>query len=139
MEVLASIDIEDAMQEVFNGLGIASCAPPVPSDIGSTLPHVMPWALGSGYRMNLVQDLFSLSIDVRAETHEEAARLAGTVCGIVRALKGRMVGGVQCYGGEIDREPYPNPDPEHPNIPRYTVGAQVVCRAAPRELPDWPE
>lgn len=139
MEVLASIDIEDALQEAFNAIGIESCAPPVPSDIGNVLPHVMPWALGSGYRMNLVQDMFSVSIDVRAADHAEAAELAGTVCGVIRALKGRMLGGVQCYEAQIDREPYPNPDPDHPDIPRYTLAAQVVCRARPVTLPDWPE
>ena len=125
--VLASIDIDDAMREAFEGFGIASCAPPVPADIGSALPHVMPWAL-PGTRINPVEDAFELSIDVRAATWGEAARTAGTVCGIVRSLGGTTLGGVPCYGADVTRTPYHNPDPDHPTIPRYTLAARVYAR-----------
>lgn len=123
MDRLNTIDIEDALQAIFNDEGIVSCAPPVPADL-STMCVV---TRTGGFERAYIQDVHVLSIDCYAPEMVDAVNTANALCGIIRALPGKSVG-TTCYTTEVTTLPYMNPDPTHPTLARVTIGAQVATR-----------
>lgn len=127
--ILRTIDIEDALQQALNAEGIAACAPPVPADLGSTLPFVVLTRTG-GSEQSLVQDWHYVSVDVYAATVASAMTAASFLTAWFRALPGSTIGGVPCYKCDINAYPYNNTDQDNPKLARATFGVHVLTRVA---------
>lgn len=125
IEDLLRQDIPKALEGAFL---IYGAAPPVPETIGTNLPLVIPERIG-GNRSSMVIDAHSVAFDVYASTWAEAQEAAGYVVSAISELPYRsdLVGAY--YQSTITTLPYNNPDPEHPDIPRVSVNAQVLTRA----------
>lgn len=91
--------------------------------------HVITVRRSGGMRPIAVVDQAWLSVECFAPTDEAVADLAHLVWGLLHAMKGQVIGGVQCYqvlplGGPADF-----PDPGPPSKPRYTMSVQASFRA----------
>ena len=134
--LIKPVDIEDAMRldmtaiaviEDIDGLTIA--APPVPTDLGADLPYVVVERLG-GTRDSIVVDTHQVGIDIWANDWAEAQAAANTIVGLVSALPWLTPSEAEYLDADIIAHPYNNPDPDHPDIPRVSITAQVSTRAA---------
>lgn len=67
-----------------------------------------------------------LSVDVWASRPAKAAALADRVCGVIASLPLRET--LTEYKTARVMAPYYNPDPNRPNLPRYTFTATVTVR-----------
>ena len=128
----AFIDIENALAD-SGGYG-SMYAPPLPEDFATSLPCALFTRVG-GTIEGRVLSTHNVSVDVYAETWEQA-QLAGAWLGAhIDSLGGQMIG----YGEDDDRievpvytascqAPYNNPDPKHPNVCRVTFLATLATR-----------
>ena len=129
MQALKAADAAAVVAErIADVLEIAASAAPVPEDLGAVLPCVVVYNVG-GYRdaAARVLDTAALSIDVYGETPEQAMNACRTVAALVNALQDAD-GSPHVYRSPITTEPYDNPDPMHPTIPRATCAADIVTR-----------
>ena len=128
----AFIDIENALADAGNYSSV--CAPPLPEDFASSLPFAVFTRTG-GTIEGRVLSIHNVSVDVYAETWEQAQLAAAQAGAFIDALEGQMIG----YGEDDDRvevpcytahcqAPYNNPDPLHPNVPRVTFLATLATR-----------
>ena len=124
-----TIDVEDALQAALNADGYRASAPPIPRDLGSSLPYVLVRRTG-GYENGMVQDMHLASIHVYAEDDAQAMHEADALTAWVRALAGHDLGGVPCYVAAVSTLPYGNPDPDRPELARCTIGVQLLTRTA---------
>ena len=122
-----TIDIEGALVAALKERGTSASAPPVPSRLGSTLPHVHVTRTG-GDEVSIVQDRHRVDVDVYAATSAAAMSAVCELTGWLRSLVGSTLGGVPVYDARVDTLPYDNPDPLHPTIPRATFKASLVTR-----------
>ena len=129
MQALKPIDFAAFVAgRITAALGIAASATPIPEDLGAALPYAVVYNVG-GYRdaQTRVLDTGALSIDVYGETPAQAMDACRTVAALVNALQDAD-GSPQVYRSPITTEPYDNPDPMHPTIPRATCAADIVTR-----------
>ena len=123
-----TIDIEDALRLALADAEVDASAPPIPADLGSTLPWICIERTG-GADAGDVLDAHAVDLDVYADSEAAAIAEAGEICGWVRDLAGReLEGGVPCYRAAVTALPYLNPDPRHPTLARYTVKVQILTR-----------
>lgn len=125
---LEPVDVEELLRLDITTEACPVCAPPVPEDLGSTLPIAMVERDG-GTRMNLVVDAHNATVSVWAATWAEAMAAANALAGAIARLP--MTGGTttQWRTADITGLPSNAPDPAHPTIPRVQLTAQVTCRA----------
>lgn len=122
-----TIDIEDAVRSAIASPSLGASAPPVPPDLGEVLPWVHVTRTG-GSEAGPVLDAHLLDLDVYHAAEASAMETAGALCGAVRDLAGRELGGVPCYRASVTTLPYNNPDPRHPTLARCTLKIQVLTR-----------
>ncbi len=127
------VDIEDLLRQdiplaLSGAFSIYGAAPPVPETLGANLPLVIPERVG-GTRYSMVVDAHNVAFDVYAPTWGEAQEAAGHVVAAVSELPYRSDTVGSYRETQITTHPYNNPDPEHPDIPRVSVNAQVITRA----------
>lgn len=122
----AGNDLETALYEKLTLDNYSASAHALPSNLGSTLPHVHVVRTG-GYTSDMVIEVNSVDFDVYASDQAEAMSAALDLCDWVRSLNGYRVF-TPCYYSEVTTLPYANPDPRHPNIARATFKAQILTR-----------
>ncbi len=125
---LDPMDVEELLRIDLTTDECPVSAPPVPPDLGATLP----WAVverDGGQRVNPVLDQHSVTVSVWAATWAEAMAAADRVAGMVAALPGRADASTQWRTAELTGLPSDAPDPAHPTIPRVQMTASVTCRA----------
>lgn len=135
MPCLIPIDIEDALRldlttaARLGGFSFSVAAPPVPTNLGNTLPYAMVERIG-GTRDEIVVDTHNVAIDVWANDWAEAQitanKLVGLLCGLPYDDGFLAHDYLSC---DINAHPYNNPDPDHQDIPRVSFSAQVLVRA----------
>lgn len=132
---LIPLDIEDALRvdlstaASLGGFSISIAAPPVPYDLGTSLPYAMVERIG-GQRDDIVVDTHDVAIDVWADSWADAQlaadKLLGLLCGLPYAddeLEHDYL------GVQVNALPYNNPDPDHQDVPRVSFTAFVTARA----------
>ena len=134
MQTIIPVDIEDALRidlkraADLGGFSFGISAPPIPADLGNTLPYVVVERIG-GMRESLVVDTHDIGIDVWADEWGEATLAANKVLGLLCGLPYSDDPQVEYLGVEINALPYNNPDPNHQDIPRVSFTAHVKARA----------
>lgn len=125
---LEPVDVEELLRLDLSTETCPVCAPPVPDDLGATLPVAMVERDG-GTRMNLVVDSHNVTVSVWAKTWAEAMTAANALAGAIARLP--MIEGTttQWRTADITGLPSNAPDPAHPTVPRVQLTAQVTCRA----------
>lgn len=118
-----TIDIEDVLQAALNAEGTKAAAPPIPTDLG---PCVAISRTG-GYGQEYVQDVSTVDFDCYERTEAEAMAKACRLTRWARALPEADTG-ASIYASQITVEPYNNPDPNHPTLPRATFTVQITSR-----------
>lgn len=124
-----TIDIEGGLQARLEADGWASCAPPLPSTLGSTLPFVCVTRTG-GTRSAFVQDDHAVTFDVYADTESAAMESACDLTAWAADLVGSDIGGEPCHLVSIGALPYSNPDPRHPTLARASFPARIRTRTS---------
>lgn len=127
---LAPIDIEGAVASVIESVtGVTACAPPLPPDFADALPHVLVTRTGGNNRQRVV-DTHTVSIDVRADTWEQAMEAADGIAAFLRVMHdGSTLYDVPVYSASVGI-PYTNSDPAHPTVPRVSISATITTRSA---------
>lgn len=126
---LEPMDVEDLLRLDLTTDGCPVCSPPVPGDLGSTLPVAMVERDG-GQRMSLVMDQHAVTVSVWAETWAAAMAEADRLAGAVARLPMTPGTTTQWRTADITGLPTNAPDPAHPTIPRVQLTASVTCRAS---------
>lgn len=125
---LEPVDAEDALRLDLSTDGCPVSAPPVPRDLGASLPVAVVQRDG-GTRMNPVMDSHNVTVSVWAASWAEATREANRIAGALARLPSTPGTAVQWRTAEITQLPFAAPDPAHPNVPRVQFAASVTCRA----------
>lgn len=125
---LEPVDVEELLRIDLTTEACPVCAPPVPDDLGATLPVAMVERDG-GTRMNLVIDAHDVTVSVWGETWAEAMAAANALAGSIARLPMTDGTATQWRTADLTGLPSNAPDPAHPTIPRVQLTAQVTCRA----------
>ena len=125
---LEPADVEDLLRLDLTTDACPVCGPPVPDDLGSSLPVGMVERDG-GTRMSLVMDAHNVTVSVWAATWADAMAEANRLAGAVARLPMTQGTTTQWRTADITGLPSNAPDPAHPTIPRVQLTAQVTCRA----------
>lgn len=128
MEVNLPIDVADAVRTWLGDHGVSACAEPLPRDIADSLPVTLVQPIG-GMRSARILDRFAVRLYTWAATYEEAVTECGRAMATLEAAEGGLIGGVPCYRVAPTALPYPAHDPQHPDLPRAAVTADVYARA----------
>lgn len=85
-----------------------------------------------GLRPLMVVDAAWLSVECYAPSDDEASQLASHVWGLLFAMRGQVIDGVQCYRVEAIAGPADMPltDPGEQQRPRFTFAVQASFRMA---------
>lgn len=126
MQLVAPIDIEDALRQDVVLLGVETFAPPAPD---SLVPPCVCFESLGGTSQTPVSHEYDVSVDCWASTEAEAMALANTVCGLVCSLPiQELQSGRQYVTSDVNATPYLNPDPLRPIVPRATFRVTVSIR-----------
>lgn len=127
MQIVAPVDVEDAIREDVGALVAAKCcAPPAPDDLR---PNTVCFTSLGGRAQTEVSHIYRISVDCWASTDAEAVALACEVAGIVSSLPVRKLAH-EWKTSSLNATPYLNPDPLRPTLPRATFAADVSLRGA---------
>lgn len=126
---LEPVDVEDMLRRDLSSEAFPVAAPPVPGDLGDSLPFAMVERDG-GVRMNLVMDSHNVTVSVWARTWSDAMAAANRIAGAVARLPMTAGASTQWRTADVTGLPSNAPDPAHPTIPRVQFTATVTCRAA---------
>ena len=127
-EALEPIDVESALATDLRDAGVEMTSPPVPEDLGASLPLAQAMRVG-GSRINPYVDSHTVTISVWAGTWASAMGAADRLAGAVARLPQTAGTSVHWRESAITLLPHIAPDPAHPTIPRVQLTAQVTCRA----------
>ena len=127
-QALEPIDAEDALRLDLTTEACPVTAPPVPDDLGASLPLACVTRDG-GQRMNLVVDQHNVTVSVWSSTWAEAMRECDRIAGAVARLPMTAGTSVQWRTADITSLPSLAPDPMNPETPRAQFTATVTCRA----------
>lgn len=127
-EINLPIDVADAIQTWLNAHGVNACAEPLPHDLADDLPMTLVQPIG-GVRTARVLDRHAVRLYTWADTYEDAVAECGRALATLEAAEGDTIGGVPCYRVAASALPYPAHDPQHPDLPRAGVTADVYARA----------
>lgn len=125
---LEPVDVEELLRLDLTSDTCPVTAPPVPDDLGATLPVAMVERDG-GQRMNLVMDSHAVTVSVWSETWADAMRMADQLAGAIARLPMTENTQTQWRTADVTGLPSNAPDPAHPTIPRVQLTATVTCRA----------
>lgn len=128
MQLNVPIDAADAVREWLSDHGVRACAEPLPRDLAAALPITLVQTTGGG-RDAVVLDRHAVRLYTWAETQGEAIAECSRALAALEAAAGETIGGVPCYRVTPYALPYPAHDPDHPDIPRAAVTADVYARA----------
>lgn len=127
--MLETIDIEGALQAALAADGMSASAPPVPANLGATLPHYHVERVG-GWQENAVQDMHEVAIHAYAADDADAMVAANALTGWLRRRVGDELDGNQVYSVNVVTLPYANGDPLHQSLARATMRVQLLTRTA---------
>lgn len=129
MQIVEPIDGERALAEdISQYWGYPVYPPPLPDDYAERLPCALVTSLG-GIDATFVTYEHDVSIDVYADTWDEALAGARRVSGIVKALEDAAPeSGRQWLECAINASPYANPDPNNYSVPRASLTAACAIR-----------
>lgn len=136
MQVLETIDVEDALREDLAellGPGVDVHASPAPHDLK---PQSVAIRQLGGIGNTPVSSIYDVAIDVWGATAGKALTLARHVAWAVSALPMSKLSSKRDWKTADARVPYANPDPNRPRMPRYSFNAQVCIRGT---LPKQPK
>jgi len=137
MRYLIPLDIEDALRVDVStaasqgGFSFSIAAPPVPANLGASLPYVLVERLG-GTRDEVVIDEHIVAVDVWDKDWADAHSVANDVLGVLSALPDTDGLAHDYLEVAVNVLPYDNPDPDHQDIPRVSFTAHVSTRAEER-------
>lgn len=94
-----------------------------------TVGRVVTIRRNGGLRPLMVLDAAWLSVECFADTDEQAAELGNLTWGLLFAMAGEVVNGVQCYRVQALGAPADFPDAEAQK-PRFTMSVQATFRAS---------
>lgn len=124
---LEPIDVEAEIASDLNSPDVPVLPPPVPEDLGSTLPIAVVKRDG-GARANPYVDSHNLTLSVWGRTWASAMQAANALAGSIARLPQTPGTSVQWRSSDITGLPANSPDPSHPSIPRVQFTAAVTCR-----------
>ena len=129
MQIVEPIDCEAALAEdIAQYWGHPVYPPPLPDDYADDLPCARVTAVG-GTDSTFVTYEHDVSVDVYADTWDEAMEHARRVAGIVMALEDAAPqSGRQWQECAVNATPYPNPDPSNYSVPRASLTAVTAIR-----------
>ena len=135
MQLLATVDIEDALQRDLSeaarlsGFSIGVSATPVPDNLGETIPYAVVTKVG-GSRSDIVVDEHFVSIDVWDKRWALVTDSASKMVALLLALPDMPDTSVDYLKIDLQISPYNNPDIRHVDLPRATFTAAVTTRSA---------
>lgn len=124
---LEPIDVEEAIAADLTSPDVTVFPPPVPEDLGSTLPIAVVKRDG-GARSNPYVDSHNLTISVWGGTWASAMQAANALAGSIARLPQMSGTSVHWRSSDITGLPANSPDPSHPSIPRVQFTAAITCR-----------
>lgn len=124
--MFAPLDVEELLAAYFREENEITCfAPPVPADLGDSLPCARVMRTG-GLTTSKVVNRHTVSVDVWAASLDEAQATANTLCGSLEDAP-RYCDGVNRVA--VIALPYNNHDAKHPDLCRVSFTAQVWTAA----------
>ena len=130
MQIVKPIDIEDALRTdigAFLGQGYTVCAQPAPDSLSANTVCV---TCAGGSTQGIVANDYGIVVDCWCATIADAVELANTVHGYLFSLPLQSTSGA-VYTTVNGNNPYINPDPRRPLLPRVTFTANVGARGIP--------
>ena len=127
MQIVKPIDIEDALRidlAALLGQSYTVCAQPAPDDLSAGTVCV---TCAGGAAQGVVANDYGIVIDCWGSTPAEAIELANLVHGYLFTLPIRVTSSA-VYTTVNGNNPYLNPDPRRPILPRATFTANVGAR-----------
>lgn len=120
------LDLSAAARQA--GLRLNVCCTPLPADLDGRLPLAWVRMLGGG-RDNIVIDRPTLGVGVYAPTWAKAAEAAADAHALAAALPGWADALTDWKAIEPLSLPYEDPDPDHPDTPRFSFTLTAVLKA----------
>lgn len=128
MQICVPIDAEYVLSR-----DLGTHCPPIPDDLGATLPYAVATRL-PGTRTSLVVDNHPVSVDVYAADEAQAMEAASELLAKACALPTTPGTSIQWLAASVDALPYNNPDPRRPDLARATFEVLLTCRAEVRDI-----
>jgi hypothetical protein len=137
MQIVASVDIEDALRVDLSALyaaagidGVSFSAMPIPPSLGD-LPAAGTMVCirrVGGSRSDLVEDVHAVSMDVYASTWGEAIAEANRLVGMCLAMPYERGLSLHYHAAAITSQPVELPDTSNPVMPRVRCSMQFSVR-----------
>lgn len=144
MQIVSPIDIEDALRldltTLYESLGITGVtfsAPPVEPTLGE-LPAagvIVFFRRVGGTRDAIVVDTHAVSVDLYADTWDEAIAEGDRLAGVLAQLPYQSTTRIRYQSVDIATAPYELPDTSNPVMPRVRMLINIITKAAITELP----
>jgi len=131
MQIVKPIDIEDKLRTDIGALlgqGYTVCAPPAPDDLSAKTVCIIS---AGGSAQGIVANDYGIIVDCWDATPADAMALACTVHGLLCSLPLQSIASGTVYTSVNGANPYNNPDPRRPLLPRATFTANVGARGIP--------